>query len=55
MEVAAHVETVLYEGDAKASSGAVLRGVCGVQEVGEEEADELEGHADHAVPDEAEE
>ena len=27
----------------------------GVEEVGEEEADELEGHADHAVPDEAEE
>lgn len=43
------------EGDAEAGSGAVFRGVGGVEEVGEEESDDLEGHAYHAVPDEAEE
>lgn len=49
-----HVEAVLDEGDAEAGAGAVLGGVGGVQQVGEEETDELEGHGNHAVPDEAE-
>lgn len=52
---AAHIEAVLDEGDAETGARAVLGGVGGVQEVGEEEANELEGHADHAVPDEGEE
>ena len=51
----AHLEAVLHEGDAEAGAGAVLCGVAGVQEVGEEEADELEGHGDQGVPDEGEE
>ena len=33
----------------------MLCGVGGVQEVGEQEADELEGCADHAIPDKGEE
>ena len=49
-----HIEAVLDEGEAEASAGAVFRGVRGVQEIGKEEADELEGHADHAVPHEGE-
>jgi hypothetical protein len=32
-------------------SRAILCGVCGVEKVSQEEADELEGHGDHAVPD----
>ncbi len=52
---AAHVEAVLHEGDAETGARAVLGGVSGVQEVGEEEANELEGHADHTVPDEGKE
>ena len=51
----AHVEAVLDESDAEACSGAVLGGVGGVEQVGEEETNELEGHADHTIPDEAEE
>lgn len=51
----AHTETVLDEGDAEAGFRAVLCGVGGMQQVGEQEADELEGGADHAVPDEGEE
>ena len=50
-----HDEAVVDERDAKAGAGAVLGGVGGVQEVGEEEADKLEGHGDDAVPDEGEE
>lgn len=46
----AHVEAVLNKGDAKTGARAILSRVGGVQEVGEEEANELEGHADHAVP-----
>ena len=49
-----HGEAVLDEGDAEAGAGAVFGRVGGVQEVCEEEADELEGHGDHGVPDEAE-
>lgn len=41
--------------DAQAGSGAVLGRVCGVQEVGKEEADVREGHTDHAVPNEGKE
>ena len=55
MKVATHIETVLYQCDTEAGPRAVFGGVCGVEEIGEEESDELEGHADHAVPDEAEE
>ena len=51
----AHLETVLYERDTETGSRAVLGGVCGVKEVGEQEADELEGHGDESVPDEGEE
>lgn len=51
---AAHVEAVLDEGDAEAGAGAVLGRVRGVEKIGEEETDELEGHADHGVPDKAE-
>lgn len=51
----AEAEAELDEGDAEAGAGAVFGGVGRVQEVGEQEADELEGHADHGVPDEAEE
>ena len=51
----AEAEAELDEGDAEACARAVLRSVGGVQEVGEEEADELEGHGDDGVPDEAEE
>ena len=50
----AHVEAVLHEGDAQAGTRPVLGRVRGMQEVGEQKADELEGHADHAVPHEAE-
>lgn len=39
---ALHVEAVLDEGDAQAGAGAVLGRVGRVEEVGEEEADELE-------------
>lgn len=39
---ALHVEAVLDEGDAQAGAGAVLGCVGRVEEVGEEEADELE-------------
>ena len=49
-----HVEAVLDESEAEAGARAVFGGVGGVEEVGEEEADELEGHADHAVPHEGE-
>ena len=49
-----HVESVLHECYAQAGSGAVFGGVGGVEEVREEETDELEGHGDHAVPDEGE-
>ncbi len=51
----AHVEAVLHEGNAKAGSRPVLGGVRGVEEIGEQEADECEGHADHGVPDKGEE
>lgn len=50
-----HVEAVLHEGDAEPGSRTVFGGVRGVEEVGEEETDELEGHADHGVPDKGEE
>jgi len=53
--VAAHAEAVLHQCDSQAGLGPVLGGVRGVEEVGEEEADELEGHADHPVPEEGEE
>lgn len=52
---ALHREPPLDERDPETRAGAVLGGVRGVQEVGEKEADELEGHGDHGVPDEAEE
>jgi hypothetical protein len=32
----------------------VLCGMCGVEEVGEEEANKLEGHGDQTVPDKGE-
>lgn len=51
---ALHREAVLYERDAQAGARPVLGRVRGVQEIGEQEADELEGHGDHGVPDEAE-
>ena len=51
----AEAKAKLDEGDAETGARSVLCGVGGVQEVGEEEADELEGHGDHGVPDEAEE
>lgn len=49
-----HVEPVLDKCDAKPGARPVLRRVRRVQEVGEQETDQLEGHADHAVPDETE-
>lgn len=52
---ALQVKAVLHERDAQAGSGSVLGGVGCVEEVGEEEAGQLEGHGDHAVPDEGEE
>ena len=54
-DVASHEESVLHHGDAEAGPGSVFGGVGGVEEVGEEETDDLEGGADHSVPDEAEE
>lgn len=51
----AHLEAVLHECDSEAGAGAVLCCVAGVEEVGEEESDELEGHGDEGVPDEGEE
>lgn len=51
----AHVEAVLHKGDAEPGSRTVFGGVRGVEEVGEEETDKLEGHADHGVPDKGEE
>lgn len=51
----AHLEAVLHEGDSEAGARAVLCCVAGMEEVGEEEADELEGHGDEGVPDEGEE
>lgn len=52
---ASHGKAVLYEGDAKTGTRAILGGVGGVEEIGEEKADQLEGHAYHTVPDEGEE
>ena len=49
-----HVETVLDKSETEASSAAVFRGVGCVEEVGEEETNDLEGHRDHAVPDKRE-
>ena len=51
----AHLEAVLHECDSETGAGAVFCCVAGVEEVGEEEADELEGHGDEGVPDEGEE
>lgn len=51
----AESETELHERDTETSAGSVLCGVGRVEEVGEEESDELEGHGDHGVPEEAEE
>lgn len=53
-DCAFHGEAELDEGYAQAGEGAVLGGVRGVQEVGEQEANDLEGHGDHSVPDEGE-
>jgi hypothetical protein len=51
----AEAEAELDECDTEASAGSVLGGVSGVQKIGEEEADKLEGHGYHGVPYEAEE
>jgi hypothetical protein len=40
--------------DTKTGSRSILGCVCSVEKIGEEETDELEGHRDHAVPDERE-
>jgi hypothetical protein len=50
-----HVEAVLDQGEAEAGPGPVLGCVAAVEQVGEQEADELEGHADHGVPGKGEE
>jgi len=44
----------LYQCNAQAGEGAVLGGVGGVEEVGEEETDDLERHGDHGVPNKGE-
>lgn len=49
-----HRETILNKGDAKAGAGSVFGGMGRVEEVGEKETDELEGHGDHGVPDKGE-
>lgn len=49
---ALHHEAELDQRDAQAGARSVFGGVGGVQKVGEQEADELEGHGDHAIPDE---
>lgn len=51
----AETEAELYERDTETSTGSVLCGVGRVEEIGEQETDELEGHGDHGVPEEAEE
>ena len=43
-------KAILDEGDAKPRTGAEARSVCGVEEIGEEETDELEGYGDQQVP-----
>lgn len=51
---ALHVKPILDQSDAQTGTRAVLRCVRRVEEIGEQETDELEGHGNHAVPDEAE-
>ena len=51
---ALHVEAVLYKCQAESCSTSIFGSVSGVKEIGEEKADELKGHAYHAVPDEGE-
>ena len=47
---ALHAEAVLHERDAESGPGAIFCSVGGMEEIGEEEADDLERHADHCVP-----
>ena len=51
----AETETELYECDTETSAGSILCSVGSVEQIGEEETDELEGHGDHSVPEETEE
>jgi len=51
----AHLESILHQGNTQTRARAVFGGVRGVQQVGEQEADELEGHGNERVPDEGEE
>jgi hypothetical protein len=51
----AETETELYKCDTETSAGSILCSVGSVEQIGEEETDELEGHGDHSVPEETEE
>ena len=45
-----HIEPPLNEREAETRSTAVLRGVGGVQEIGQQKPDQLEGHGYHGIP-----